>query len=443
MKKAIRTLVSRLRATITRDNGNEDADLQAEMESHLQMHVDENIRRGMSPLEARRSAMIAAGGFVQATERYREQRKLPLMESLAADTRFALRQFRRAPLSTITIILVLSLGIGTNVVLFTILNSVTSMPAPGIARDAALVRIRGTTALNATSAVQPRLLSWPEAQEYAAHKDVFSSVAVYATEHANVVAGDASSAPSSARVIYTTPDYYNVLRIHPSLGALPPADANPMRAATSPGAMISYAMWKDRFGGEEDIAGKTLRVNNVSVEITGVAPPRFNGTEQGSGMTIWLPLSAYATLQLHTNGIFLSDDSAFLQVAARLRAGYATSSATQIISSIAQRRHANADIAPMLAGNDRAGANSDDMINAVAGGGFGILILLITCTNVSALLVGLAVARRREIGVRLSLGAPRGRLIRQLLTESVLLSMTAACVGLLVTAAGIRIMSAV
>ena len=114
------------------------------MEAHLEMETEENVRRGMRPDEARRQALLASGGLAQAAESVREQRGLPWIESVAADLRYAVRHFRRTPLATATMVLVLSLGIGTSVVLFTVLNSIATLPAPGIARDASLVRIRGT-----------------------------------------------------------------------------------------------------------------------------------------------------------------------------------------------------------------------------------------------------------------------------------------------------------
>src|SRR4051812_22240387 len=133
--KSIRRVLARAAAMI-RGHERADYDVRAEMETHLQMEIEEHVRRGMSPEEARRRATLSSGGITQAAERVRETRGLPSIESVAADMRYAVRHFRRTPLTTITMILVLSLGIGTNVVLFTVLNSLATMPAPGMARDA-------------------------------------------------------------------------------------------------------------------------------------------------------------------------------------------------------------------------------------------------------------------------------------------------------------------
>jgi predicted permease len=426
------------------------------MQAHLEMEIEENVRRGMAPGEARRRAMIAAGGLTQAAERVREQRGLPWIEGLVADVRYALRHFRRTPLATATMVLVLSLGIGTSVVLFTVLNSLATLPAPGIERDASLVRIRGTARIERAANEQARLLSWPEVQAYAGRADLFSGVAAYAEETALVQTGDAASAPAAVRVVYATSNYFGVVGVRPALGTQPAADADETRLATPPTAMISHVLWQQWFGGVRDVIGRTVRVNDVPLEIVGVAPPGFAGTDGGGGMALWVPLAAYPQLQRRTPAAFLGHDSLFLSAAARLRPGVTTEAATPIVAGIAARAFelgraagasaadargttGSADVAPMLASNQRVSARRDLLVSGAAAGGFALLVLLITCTNVSALMVGLALSRRREIGVRLSLGAPRRRLVRQLLTESVLLALAAAAVGLLVTAGGIRV----
>src|SRR5689334_20033692 len=212
MMKTIRRALMRL-GTILRGHERADDDLRAEMDAHLAMETAENVRRGMNPNEARRRALLAAGGLTQAAEAVREERGLPWMESIAADARYAFRHFKRTPLSTITMILVLSLGIGTNVVLFTVMNSLATLPAPGIPRDDALVRVRGTVRTKNASTLEPRLMSWPEVQQYAARTDLFSSVGAYANEAAVLTTGDATSTPINASVIYATSNYFSILNV--------------------------------------------------------------------------------------------------------------------------------------------------------------------------------------------------------------------------------------
>lgn len=452
--RPIRRALARMAATF-RGHRRADDDLRAEMEAHLDMETEENVRRGMRPDEARRRALLASGGLAQAAESVREQRGLPGIESIAADVRYAVRHFRRTPLSTLTMVLVLSLGLGTSVALFTVLSSIATLPAPGIARDESLVRIRGTMRTKGMPGESARLMSWPEVREYAGRTDLFVGVAAHADESAVVDAGDGTSEPVPVRLIYATPNYFSVLGVRPVLGTEPPADPGAVRMTAPPTAMISHAMWRQRFGGARDVIGRTLRVNDFPVEVVGVAPPRFLGTDGGGGMTMWVPLAAYPLLQKRTAAAFASRDSLFLSAAARLRPGVTTKTATPIVAGMAERASGpgrdgaaarsetgSADVVPMLLSNRSVGARADLLVSAAAAGGFALLALLITCTNVSALLVGLAVARRREIGVRLSLGAPRGRLVRQLLTESVLLALVAAAVGLFATTLGIRLLGA-
>ena len=454
--RSIRAALARL-AALVRGHRAEDVDLRAEMAAHLEMETERFLRRGLHPDEARRQALIASGGIEQAAETVREQRGIPWIETTLADVRHAMRHFRRRPLSTVTMVLVLSLGLGTTIVLFTVLESLATMPAPGLARDESLVRIRGTMRMQGMANAEARLLSWPEVHEYAGRTDLFEDVAAYADESAVVAIGDAAAAPLIARVIYTTPNYFRLLDVHPALGTPPAGDAGGLRLISEPTAMISHALWQQHFGAERDVIGRTLRINDMPIEIGGVTPARFAGTEGSGNVVVWVPLAAYPMLQHRSGATFTSRDSMFLRAIARLRDGVSASTATPIVAGLAARATqrgeegateasrvsdashmaGSADVVPMLAGNSRIGDRRDALVSAAMAGGFALLVLLVTCTNVSALMVGLAVARRREIGVRLSLGAPRRRVIRQLLTESMLLALIATVVGLTVTSAGI------
>ena len=449
--RPLRRALSRA-GSLFRSQASADEDLRAELETHLGMAIEENIRRGMSPEEARRQALIAAGGLTQAAESVRAQRGLPWVEGIAQDLRFAVRHFLRTPLATVTMVLVLALGIGANVVLLTVFNSIISLPAPGIARDESLARIRGSMRLGQGMTGQPRMLSWPEVQDFAGRTDLFAAVSAYADETAIVRIGAEQSMP--VRTIFTTSNYFGLLGVRPVLGTGPAADPGLPAMGASPTAVISHAMWQQRFGGAADVIGQTLRVNEFPVEIVGVAPPRFSGTDGGSGLVVWLPLSSYPVVQKRTMAAFGSPDSMFLSASARLRPGITAQMASAVVAGIAERAlsrgqgsaagaaeaRGSADVVPMLAGNGQiSGDRMDQIVSAATAVGFGLLALLITCMNVSALMVGLAVARRKEIGVRLSLGAPRRRLIRQLLTESVLLALIAAAIGIFVTMAGIQL----
>ncbi|MFN0181548.1 MAG: ABC transporter permease [Gemmatimonadales bacterium] len=392
------------------------------------------------------------------------RRGLPWLETVLADVRHALRHFRRAPWATVTMISVLSLGLGTNVVLFTVASSISTLPPPGIERDPALVRIRGTIRMSNVPSAQERLLSWPEAQEYARHGELFSEVVVQANETGLVTTDAESAAPFTANLVYATPSYFTILDVHLALGTPPAAEPDVRRLTNPLTAVISSAMWERVFGGAVDVIGRVVRVNEHPVEIVGVAPPRFAGTGGSGALTVWLSLAAYPLLQRRTAAAFASTDTLFLSAIARLRPGVTATAAMPTVAGIADRMFrlerggqatpgstagpprreetAGADVVPLLAANYRVGDRTDQLVSQVGSGGFGLLVLLITCTNVSALLVGLAAARKREIGVRLALGAGRHRVIRQLLTEGVLLALGAAAVGLGLTIIGVGFISA-
>ena len=447
-------------------------DIDDELDFHLEMRVRDLVNDGLTQAEARERAAAEFGNVArvraQMTEigerRVRTARRGRRMEDLVADVRYAMRHFRRTPLSTLTMIVVLSLGIGTSVVLFTVLNSLATLPAPGIERDASLVRIRGTMRLQNMDGVLGRRLSWPEVQEYAGRTDLFSDVAAYAYATAVVSTGGEAATSLAAHVVYATPNYFSILGVRPVLGSEPAPEPDVMQLTSAPGAVISHALWQQHFGSAPDVIGRTLRINDTPVEVVGVAPPRFIGTDGSGSLAVWVPLAAYPLLERRSRAAFLSYDSMFLQAAARTAPGVDAAATTPVVAGIAQRAFrpgqsgattllpnsdvtnaqgeaGSADVVPMRAMNNRVGDRAF-LSTSAAAGAFALLVLLITCTNVSALMVGLAAARRREIGVRLSLGAPRRRLIRQLLTESVLLALVAAAVGLGVTAMGIRLIRA-
>ena len=448
-------------------------DIDDELNFHIDMRVRDLVQTGLSERAARERAAAEFGNVTNVREqmteisarRARNERRARMLDNLLGDLRYAARHFGRVPLTTITIIVVLSLGIGTNVLLFTVLNSLATMPAPGIARDESLVRIRGTMHMKGMSGEHARLLSWPEVQEYSACTDLFNGVAAYAEASAVVNPGEGTSATMAADLIYTTPNYFRILNVHPAIGREPAAQPDVTRLTTPPGAMISYAMWQVRFGGAPDVIGRSIRINDIPIEIVGVAPARFIGAGDTGAMSVWVPLTAYPLLEKRTAAAFASYDSMFLSAAARLQPNVTTRTATSIVAGLAQRafrpgqsgvstqarggditlaqsESGSADVVPMLALNYRVSDRANRFKTGAAFGAFALLVLLITCTNVSALMVGLAVARRKEIGVRLSLGAPRSRLIRQLLTESILLALIAGAACLLITTVGLRLLSA-
>ena len=423
--------------------------LEREMQEEMALHIEQATARfvaaGMSAHDARRAAIREFGNFDYIEEDARDARRNRWIDALRGDVRFAWRHFRRTPLSTLTMIVVLSLGIGVNTALFTMVHALRSLPPAGMERDETHVRIRGIDVVRGGSLSGlrvERLMSYPEARAYADRRDVFQDVAIFTTaEFALDVAGSGSG-PTAGRGAFVTDDYFRLLNIRPVVGAGLPVLAPNADASSALVSVISYYLWQSQFNGAPDVIGRTIKVNNVATSIVGVAPPMFLGTSHTSSTknVVWLPLAARTLIFNTGNAALSSPDSTRFRVLARLQPNVSVETATQRARAVAgvmsarnrlcsERSQCSADVAPLLAANNNVSQDGARLTEAAAGGALSLLILLITCTNVSALLLGLSLARRREIAVRLSLGASRARIIRQLLTESACLAVAAGLLG--------------
>jgi predicted permease len=385
----------------------------------------------LSPEDARREARREFGHIDSLQEQARDARGSRWIESLVADLKFGLRHFSKIPVATATMIVLLALGVGVNTGFFTILHSVRTVPPPAIARNERLVRIRGTTSDSELHEIRNRAFSFPEVRQYAEQTQLFSDVAGSASTGAvlSIRAGE-SKLPVMAN--FVTGNFFRVLGVEPILGAgLPAVSAE----SEAPVAIINYAIWDNQLGRSPDVIGKTIQVNDIVATIVGVAPENFYGASpDNSRWRVWLPVTARA--KVAGTASLASYDSTSFAAVALLRPGVRIEQTTSTVQLIAGRaaeqspaRKAtstySADVVPLLASNDQVKTQSDRIEDLAVLGAItliGLLILVVTCTNVSTLLVGLAAARRQEIAIRLSLGAARGRLVRQLVTESILLA---------------------
>jgi putative ABC transport system permease protein len=435
--------------------GRLEREMHEEMAAHLARSTERFIASGMTREDARMAARREFGHLESLQEEARDARGARGLESIMADVRFGLRHFGRKPFSALAMIVVLALGIGFNTALFVFLYSFVNSPPSGVERQESLVRIRGIDRSTSPGQTIGREFSYPEYREYAAQESLFSAVAAWTSSdvvldvggsghggHGGHGGNDASL--HSGAATYVTANYFQVLGVRPILGVGLPADAPDDTVRPELMAVISHVVWDRYFGGAPDVVGRTLKVNDVPVTIVGVAPRRFAGTRTGgSQVRVWLPLGTRPFVQ-RTPSSLASYDSAFLGLVAHLRPGIQLDQALPIVRAIASRsaqqttlgqaqRAPSTDVVPLLADNYFPPSGETP---GVAGRALTLLIplliLAITCTNVSALLAGLAVARRREIAVRLSLGASRRRVVRQLVTESVLLALAAGALGLFV-----------
>jgi macrolide transport system ATP-binding/permease protein len=428
MLEFLRTLVHRLAALCRRKHLEEDLD--EELRSHLEMAVEANIKGGMSAEVARREALRSFGGVDQTKELYRDQRGLPIIETTFQDLRFGFRMLRRDPGFSILAMLCLTLGIGANAAVFSWVEGILFRPYPAVSHQDRLVALTGS----ARGEEGHTSLSWPDFVDLRRSCTLFDSFFVSKITGTTLSIGDRAERTTGSIV---SDNYFDALGVHPILGrGFEPGEDIGQNA--HPVAVISYQLWKGRFNGDPRIIGKTQRLDGVVHTIVGVTPEGFYGTFVGWGMQFWVPVSMEGVFE--AGGYKLEDrDARWIEAFARLKSGVSLEQAQAEISSVATRLQA--DYPATNRGRsiklwalwqtpfNNAGTllPTLEIMLAVV-----VFVLLIACANVGNLLLVRSFARRHEMTVRLAIGAGRGRIVRQLFTEALILSTFGAAGGLLV-----------
>ena len=411
-----------------------------EMEAHLAQAADRFMARGLSKHDARLAARREFGQLGALQEDARDARGGLWVDNLVRDVRYALRYFARTPLTTITIVLTLALGIGFSSAVFSVINGILTRPAAGVPDDPALVKIRGIS----TALPYSRRLSYPELAEYAALTNRFESVAAWVGASVVLDAGDPDVGVSSVRALFVTPNYFPTLGVRVVAGRGFSQSRFDERFPAELTAIASDAFASDRFGEPRAAVGKQVTVNGVAVTIVGVAPPRFAGAVQsGEARVLWLPLSSWQLVTRVGDDVFSDPDVQSFEAIARLQPGVTAREATPAVRVVAARADAaskartkrewtaTADVVRLRGMVDVIGRYDNELGPGMAVfSAIALLILLVCTTTVNSLLVGAAVARRYEIGVRLALGASRVRVVRQLLTEVGLLALAGGALGM-------------
>jgi putative ABC transport system permease protein len=400
-----------------------ERELAAEMESHLQMHIDDNLRAGMSALEARRQALIKLGGVEQTKEIYRERRGLPLLETLAQDLRFSTRTLRRNPGFTAVAVLTLALGVGANTALFSVVKAVLLNSLPYRQPDRLVTLARGDPQTS-----NPTNVSYGETEDWKGRTRSLQQIALYRGWTASSSGGGAPEMVFGLRV---TRNFFETLGISPYLGR------GFLRDEDRPGrwhvVLLSYPYWIRRFGGDPHAVGRTVLLDQVSFQIVGVLPQSFEPlsfADAGSPPDVWAPLgydlslpNACRTCQ-HLHAVArLSDGVSLGQTRAEMN-----SIASQLAREFPKDYPPDAAIVVLPLRESWSGKITTALwvlFGATA------LVLLIACANVANLLLAQAIKKRREVALRSALGASRFRIVRQLLTESIVLSLIAAAAGVL------------
>jgi len=428
MPDFLRTFLRRLAALFRRRRLEDDLD--AELRSHLEMAVERNLRKGMTAADARREALLSLGGVEQTKERYRDQRGLPMIETTLQDLRFGLRMLRRSPSFSILAILCLTLGIGANAAVFSWVEGILFRPYPAVSHQEQLLALTGT----ARGESGPTGTSWPDLLDLQRNCTLIDSFIVTKIMGTTLSIGDRAEVTTGSIV---SANYFDAIGVHPLLGrGFEPGEDSGRNA--HPVTVISYQLWKGRFKGDPQIIGKTQRLNNVVHTIVGVAPEGFYGTFVGWAMQFWVPASMEETFE--AGGYKLEDRGArWIEAYVRLKPGVTLSRAQQEISAVAQRletdypatnRGRGIQLWPLWQtpfNNANTLLPTLEIMLAVV-----VFVLLIACANVGNLLLVRSFARRHEMTVRLAIGAGRGRLLKQLFTEGLILSAFGAAGGLLV-----------
>jgi predicted permease len=407
--------------------GNED-DFAAELESHIAMHTEDGIRAGLSPEEARRQALIALGGAEQTRQAYRERRTLPWLETLWQDIRFGLRILCKNPGYTAVAVLTLALGIGANTAVFTVAQAalLRSWPAKEPGRLGKLVAT--------TPQGEEINFSYADYQDLAEQTKSLEGILVYNRRVKMLRVGAESKAVLDDVV---SPNYFSVLGITAQAGRFF-TDASQL--SSEPGVVISDSLWHRVFNADPSLVGKQIWLTNRAFTVLAVAPPGFRGLERMVPTDLWIPVTTeYPSEELADR------KNREFEVLGRLRSGATTEEARAELDSLGQnlaQSYPAADKArsvSLISERERLReAVTPTLILMTAVG----LVLLICCANVAGLVLARSDARRREVAMRLALGAGRLRLMRQLLTESLLLASVGSALGLLLAVGLLRLQPA-
>ena len=431
-----------------------DEELQEELQFHIDMQARKN-QRNQSDREAKRQARLQFGSVVRATEECREERGISSIEIAARDLRFALRMLRKSPGFAAVAILTLALGIGANTAIFSVINSVLLSNLP-VKDPQQLVFLTNPDeqGLEIGFADGNRdFVTYPEFQQLEQNNQAFSGVLAASNFTARISVelqtADSAANGAPAHISLISGSYFSVLGVTPILGRAFGPEVDKLRDA-NPIAVISYALWQDRFGGARDVIGRRIRILNTSYEVGGVAPPQFHGETVGANPDIWVPLTMQS--EVFPGQDYLSEETSpfrkteWLQAIGRLKPGVTLAQAKASIevefhqmieaqtggmSEEKKRQFLNQHLA-VTPGSHGASTLRGDfgkpllILMVVVG-----LILLITGANIANILLARSAARQKEISIRVALGAGGPRLFRQVLTESILLAAIGGAVGLL------------
>ncbi len=410
-------------AAIFRD-GDMDRELDAEIESHLELAIEENVRRGMAPDEARRQAMLRFGAVASAHEEHRDARLLPIVDTLLQDLRFAARTCRRNRAFTVVAVLILAIGIGANIAVFSVVDTIMlrPLPFPDSEQLAWLAVGDGEGGLsNVTYTVSAY-------EEFQRHNTSFQQVTCYNPFLGNSqtkLVGQGEPLPVAG--LWVAENFFQTLGVTPELGRT--FTSEECAKGGPPAVMLGHAFWVRQFGGDPSVVGRTLTFNDVSVPVVGVLPESF---DFGSVFSPGVRIDVYSPIPIED----MRDWGNTLAAVGRLKPGVTVAEAQAEANVLFPQLRAShpewfMDYSSTIKGLKEHVSGQLRRPLAMLWGAVG-LIFLIICVNLSNLTLARTAARSKEFALRSALGAGRLRIVRQLLTESLLLSFVGGLLGLAV-----------
>jgi predicted permease len=432
MMRILRSLLARARGLFDHDRAHDE--LREEMEAHLEMETAEYVRRGMSPVEARRKALISAGGLVQAAEAVRDQRGMPWVETLGSDVRYAFRALRRAPAFTAVVVLTLALGIGANTAIFSVVRAVVLKPLPHHDGER-LVYLRHSTA---TPGGEDMSFSVPEVRDLRQGAPSLAGIAEFSPWTLILQTREGGERLDVGLV---TGNYFEVMGLTPVLGrATRPSDDGP---GADPVVVLTHETWLGRFGGDSTIVGRQIRLDNRAVLVVGVLEP-----------APFYPARVEALLNMvnsdhHLDSFMLEGRThRMTDAVGRLAPGVSVEQVRAEVGAVGARVQADHPEAydpaahhtfAVIPFSDVLGARAQLILWLLVGAA--AFVLIISAANVANLTLMRGVRREHEVAVRAALGAGIGRLRRLLLVENMVLALAGAVCGVALATAGVGLLT--